>query len=148
MNDDPHEYRAFIGQFLEAYDILEKAQPLIINLFFAKAFLLGRVIELIFKIQLLQKGYQSKNFKSRETGHNLISLLKLLGFPSEYLIDKITYDSISHLNLYYSKKNYEYPGANDVEVKNVKSLESFIQLSLKKIDFHLKTDSNFKAPAV
>lgn len=148
MNDELYEYRSFIGQFLEAYDILEKARPMIINLFFVKAFLLARVIELILKIQLLQKGHMVKEFKKREVGHNLISLLKLLGYPKDYLIDLTTYDSISHLNLYYADKKYEYPNASDVEVKNVKFLENFIQLSLRKIDFHLNNDGKFKTSAV
>jgi len=141
MKDNPQIYRHFIQEFYDAYNILKKEHPLPIYLFFIKAFLLGRVIELILKIQLIQKGHISADLKKNSIGgHNLIKLLVLLGFPESYSIDITTYKSIENLNSFYENKNYEYPQTHDVEIKNVKFLENFIELSISKIDFHLQND--------
>lgn len=131
----------FIEEFLDAYRILEERQPLPINMFFVKAFLLGRCIELVLKNELILKGYTSIELKKKEKGgHDLIKLLNLLGYPNNYVIDYTTYDSINHLNHFYNDKGYEYPKHKDVEIKNVKFLVHFIELSVKKIRFHLKKD--------
>lgn len=140
--DNPLMYVHFIEEFIEAYKILEKEKPLPTNLFFVKAFLLGRTIELILKTELILKGYASAWLKKRDNGgHDLIKLLSLLGFPNDYLINVTTYESITHLNLYYGDKKYEYPQKNDVEIKNIKFLEDFIRLSIAKIKFHLNKDN-------
>ncbi len=135
--EDPFEYMYFIEQFLDAYNILEDKKPLPINLFFVKAFLLGRIIELVFKTELILKGFSSAELKKKSKGgHDLVKLLVLLGFPNNYLLDATTYMSIAHLNLYYDGKKYEYPQKEDVEIRNIKFLEDFIHTSIAKLKFH------------
>ncbi len=138
-NDNPHMYMHFIEQHLEAYTILKDKYPLPVNLFFVKAFLLGRMIELILKTDLIMKGFSSDDLKKKERGgHSLIKLLELLGFPNKYIISTTTFDSINHLSNYYENKKYEYPQSEDVEIKNIVFLEEFISLSIQKLKFHLK----------
>lgn len=138
--DDPFIYRSFIKQFREAYFILKDKYPLPVDLFFVKAFLLGRIIELILKTELIMKGQVSSVLRKKTTGgHDLVKLFKLLGYPDNYSVNPTTYESIRHLNLFYGDKKYEYPQHEVVEIKNVGFLEAFIDLSTKKIDFHLSS---------
>jgi hypothetical protein len=140
--DNPHIYKHFIDQLREAYQILTNKYPLPIDLFFVKAFLLGRTIELILKTELILNGYPSSELQKKDIGgHDLIKLLKLNGFPSKYLISSTTYDSIQHLNIFYSDKKYEYPQSEDVEIKNVRFLEEFINLSTKRLRYKLAKEN-------
>ena len=139
--DNPFTYKHFIDQHLEAYSILKKKYPLPIDLFFVKAYLLGRIIELILKTELILKGHTSSELRKKKIGsHNLEKLIKLLGFPDYYSINPITYDTILHLNVFYNDKRYEYPQSDDVEIKNVSFLEEFINLSINKLNFHLTSN--------
>lgn len=136
--DNPFTYKYFIDQHREAYSILKQKYPQPFDLFFVKAYLLGRIIELVLKTELILSGYTSAELKRKDTGsHDLVKLLHLLKSTKNYLLDSTTFDSIQHLNSFYSDKRYEYPQQEDVEVKNVAFLEQFIETATKKLEFHL-----------
>lgn len=139
--DNPHTYLHFINQHQDAYRVLKEKYPSPIDLFFVKAYLLGRIIELILKAELIIKGYSSDDLKKKQVGnHDLLLLLTLLGFPNTDLISPIHYESITHLNKYYKGKRYEYPTDDEIEIKNISFLEEFINLSISKLKFRLQNN--------
>jgi hypothetical protein len=139
--DNPFIYKEFIDQLTEAYFILKEKYSEPIYLFFVKAFLLGRIIELVLKTELILQGFSSSDLSKKNIGgHDLMKLLKLSKFQNENPLSTTMFDSIRYLNSFYNDKKYEYPQKDDVEVRNTAFLEEFISKSTKNLELQLTTD--------
>ena len=100
----------FGKEYLEAYLIIKKAKENLMELFGVKFYLLGHSIESSLKAFLLAKDFTETQLKN-EFGHNLEALLDLSvinGLNEIVALTNEDVESIKILNLYYSKKEFEY----------------------------------------
>lgn len=103
---------------IEAYEILNKKKPNPMDLIWIKFYLLSRSLELSLKSYLFYMGYEEKELKNK-CGHNLEILLGLVainGFDAVCKLNSIEIDRVKHLDVYYSKKELEYPKLGKKEV--------------------------------
>jgi len=101
-------------EFIDAYNILEKNDHRITNLFHVKFYLLAHSIELAFKAYLRHRGKSIGELKN--LGHNLEDIYKQLNTNYLYNLDRKSLNMIYVINGYYKEKEFEYP---KIGVKNV-----------------------------